>query len=176
MRELPMTLDYIEIFLDYKVIRWTLNLVFILGLFSLANLVISTAYNVWRHLFRSILNRPLGTLYRSYGITDERHGKTWAVVTGGSDGIGLSICKRLANEGFNICIVARNEDKMKEKIREIKKESTNKELQTYYVVCDLSKLYSFEDYKMKIMKEIEHLEIGMIVLNAGIAPMGPFTL
>lgn len=65
---------------------------------------------------------------------------------------------------------------MKDKIREIKLETHNKELQTHYVVCDLSKLYSFDDYKTKIMKEIEHLEIGIIVLNAGTAPMGPFCL
>jgi short-subunit dehydrogenase len=30
------------------------------------------------------------------------------------------MCKKLANEGFNICIVARNEEKMKEKLVEIK--------------------------------------------------------
>ena len=41
-------------------------------------------------------------------------------MTGGSDGIGLSMCKQLANEGFNICIIARNEEKMKEKVIEIR--------------------------------------------------------
>lgn len=40
-------------------------------------------------------------------------GDSWAVVTGGSDGIGEQFCKDLANKGFNICIVARNEEKMK---------------------------------------------------------------
>lgn len=44
---------------------------------------------------------------------------SWAVVTGGSDGIGLEMAKKLAREGFSICLVARNEDKMKEKIAEI---------------------------------------------------------
>jgi short-subunit dehydrogenase len=43
-------------------------------------------------------------------------------VTGGSDGIGLQYCKDLAKQGFNICIIARNEQKMKEKLEEIKRE------------------------------------------------------
>lgn len=33
----------------------------------------------------------------------------WALITGGSDGIGFAIAKDLANNGFNICIIARNE-------------------------------------------------------------------
>ena len=48
------------------------------------------------------------------------------MVTGGSDGIGLAMCKKLADEGFNICIIARNSVKMKEKLAEITKSTTNK--------------------------------------------------
>lgn len=47
---------------------------------------------------------------------------SWAVVTGGSDGIGLAMCKNLAKQGFNICIVSRSEKKINEKLEEIKKE------------------------------------------------------
>ncbi len=43
------------------------------------------------------------------GLT-ERYGRgSWAVVTGGSDGIGLAFSKELARLHFNIVIVARNE-------------------------------------------------------------------
>lgn len=46
--------------------------------------------------------------------------RSWAVVTGGSDGIGLAIAKELAVESlFNICIIGRNESKMKQKLQEI---------------------------------------------------------
>jgi len=41
------------------------------------------------------------------------------VITGGSDGYGLDICHKLAAQGFNICMVARNEEKMKNKLAEI---------------------------------------------------------
>ena len=64
----------------------------------------------------------------TYGRED-----SWAVVTGGSDGIGLAMCKKLADEGFNICMVARNEEKMKDKLKEIK-------TKTMYVVADFSKM------------------------------------
>lgn len=50
-----------------------------------------------------------------YGVqvSTERYGKdSWAVVTGGSDGIGLACCKHLASRGFNIVLIARNIDKM----------------------------------------------------------------
>jgi len=44
----------------------------------------------------------------------EKYGKgSWAVITGGSDGIGLEFCYQLASQGFNIVIIARNEEKSK---------------------------------------------------------------
>lgn len=45
---------------------------------------------------------------------------SWVVVTGGSDGIGLELCRLHARMGFNVCMVARNEEKMKEKIEWLK--------------------------------------------------------
>lgn len=37
---------------------------------------------------------------------------SWAVVTGGSDGIGREFCIQLAKEGFHIVVIARNIQKM----------------------------------------------------------------
>jgi 17beta-estradiol 17-dehydrogenase / very-long-chain 3-oxoacyl-CoA reductase len=41
-----------------------------------------------------------------------RYGGNWAVVTGGSDGIGEAYCYELAKSGFNIIIVSRTMEKM----------------------------------------------------------------
>ena len=68
-------------------------------------------YFLYRHAIRQRYN-----LYQRYGGAV---GDTWAVVTGGSDGIGLEFCNELAKEGFNICIIARNEEKIKQKLIEI---------------------------------------------------------
>ncbi len=75
-----------------------------------------------------------------YGSKDGS--KTWAVVTGGSDGIGLGICKKLAKEGFNICIVARNQSKMNARLNEIKIECRPNDdtFETLAIVADFSKL------------------------------------
>lgn len=51
----------------------------------------------------------------------ERYGaNTWAVVTGGSDGIGLGFCEEFAALGFNICMIARNEAKMDNALAKIR--------------------------------------------------------
>ena len=44
------------------------------------------------------------------------HKNTWALVTGGSDGIGLEISQQLARQGFNILMIGRDRAKMMEKL------------------------------------------------------------
>ena len=65
---------------------------------------------------------------------------TWAVITGGSDGIGLGFAQELAKSGFNICIISRNESKINEKLSELKLEFPN--IQTKCVVVDFGKVTS----------------------------------
>ena len=51
----------------------------------------------------------------------------WALILGGSSGLGLATAKKLAKHGMNICIVFRNSrsqlDQMKKDFREITRES-----------------------------------------------------
>ena len=73
-----------------------------------------------------------------------KQGQTWAVVTGGSDGIGFEICKKLADYGYNICIIGRTESKVLDKIDQIQKSTINKNLKTMHLIADFSKLNSIE--------------------------------
>ena len=97
-------------------------------------------------------------------------------MTGGSDGLGLAVAKRLAREGFNICIVSRNADKIREKLSEIWQECRkgDRDFQTLAVVADFAKLHTIEDYRREIADKVAHLDIGVLVLNAGHVCFGPF--
>eukprot|EP00347_Sterkiella_histriomuscorum_P022617 403337808 len=109
-----------------------------------------------QHYFRKPLDH-----YKKYAIGEK---KTWIVITGGSDGIGLAFCHHLAKLGFNICIIGRSESKIQEKILEIKK--TNSTIETDYIIGDLGKLTNYSDYE-KIANKLKNKDIGLVFLNAG---------
>ncbi len=55
-------------------------------------------------------------------VTPERYGPkgSWAVVTGSTDGIGKAIAIELASRGFNIALISRNAEKLKNTAAEIR--------------------------------------------------------
>ena len=68
------------------------------------------------------------------------------MVTGGSDGIGYALCQKLADEGFNICIIDRDEKKMEDKLELLKKNSVNKDLETMCIVANFALFNSIDSY------------------------------
>ena len=111
-------------------------------------------------------------LKKKYGRED---GSTYAVVTGGSDGIGLELCNQLAEHGFNICMISRNKDKIDLKIAEVAKKYPN--IQTIGLQCDFSKLQSLAEYRDFVSTSgLDKLDIGVLCLNAGVGFMGPIDL
>ena len=96
--------------------------------------------------------------------------ESWAVVTGGSDGIGLEMLKKLAGEGFNVCMIARNENKMEEKCRELEKEN---KVKTMYIVADFAKMETIEEYQ-KVADQLKGLDVAIMVLNAGWGRFAPY--
>ena len=62
-------------------------------------------------------------LLSKYGRQD---GSTFAVVTGGSEGLGLALCDQLAEHGFNICMVSRNQEKIDGKVAELQAKHPDK--------------------------------------------------
>ncbi|CDW77317.1 short chain dehydrogenase reductase family protein [Stylonychia lemnae] len=143
-------------------LRYTVYFVTFIGFINLIKLGYGTLDLINRHFIR----RPKD-LMKTYGGND-----TWAVVTGGSDGIGEQFCKDLSKKGFNICILGRNEQKMKEKLDQIKKQS-GKEIKTRYVVADFAKLTRISDYE-NIASQLRDIDIGMLLLNAGWTQATPF--
>ena len=70
------------------------------GSYSLLKKLWVPTYGFYKHFIRPRRN------------LNKRYGGKWAVVTGGSDGIGEALCYELASEGFNIVIISRTETKM----------------------------------------------------------------
>lgn len=104
----------------------TLNFIYFLAVIGGLVFIIEVSKLLWA-LIKTIL--PAKNFRERYGP------KTWAVVTGGSDGIGLGFCEELAALGFNICMVARNKNKMEEalaKLRELH------EIETKSIVADFA--------------------------------------
>jgi hypothetical protein len=77
--------------------------------------------------------------YARYGKQgqQEQKDKSWALVTGASDGIGLATCKELAKRGFNIILLARNAEKLQKTADDVKKSAPA--VLTKIIVQDLSK-------------------------------------
>ena len=87
-----------------------------------------------------------------------------ALIGGSSKGIGLGIATELAKSGASVCLMARNETKLKEIVDQL----PNTENHSYLVV-DFSK---FEEYKIKIEEYIKNNQVDILVNNTQGPPAG----
>ena len=87
-----------------------------------------------------------------------------ALVGGSSKGIGLGIAKQLAESGASVCLMARNESRLKEIVDQLP--NSNKHS---YLVVDFSK---FEDYKIRIEEYTKNNQVDILVNNTQGPPAG----
>lgn len=113
-------------------------------------------------LFRSAARR--GTSPAMAGKSGDRG---VALVTGASSGIGEEIAKRLALEGFDLVLVARREDRLKELATQLEREQRTR---AHVVVADLSSLEGAKQLTADIARL--GLEITVLVNNAGFGVHG----
>jgi short-subunit dehydrogenase len=88
----------------------------------------------------------------------DRYGP-WAVIAGGSDGIGASVARLLGERGVNVVLVARRPDALADVARTVASESRT-------VTVDLSTL----DAADALIDATSDLEVGLLVYNAGADP------
>lgn len=86
----------------------------------------------------------------------------WAVVTGGTDGIGKAYAEELAKRGMKIVLISRSQDKLNQVSNNIK-EKFNVETRTIAVDFSLDDIYD------KIKTGLSGLEIGVLVNNVGMS-------
>ncbi|XP_065078419.1 very-long-chain 3-oxoacyl-CoA reductase-like [Ochlerotatus camptorhynchus] len=90
----------------------------------------------------------------------QRYGK-WAVITGGSDGIGRQYAMFFARQGLNIVIIAMPDEKLAKTVQEIEEKF---KVQVRSIPVDFSKAYEVYNY---LKEKIADLEIGVLVNNVG---------
>lgn len=91
------------------------------------------------------------------------------IITGASQGLGVSIAEKFLKEGANVSICGRNEPQLIETINILKKVYSSKIIG---YACDVSKEEQVKYFIDKSTEEFKYIDA--IVLNAGIyGPMGP---
>tara|TARA_B000000441_G_scaffold104131_1_gene73767 strand:- start:891 stop:1670 length:780 start_codon:yes stop_codon:yes gene_type:complete len=87
-----------------------------------------------------------------------------ALVGGSSKGIGLGIATELANSGASVCLMARNESRLKEIVAQLPSSNNHS-----YLVVDFSK---FEDFKIKIEEYVKNNQVDILINNTQGPPAG----
>jgi len=92
------------------------------------------------------------------------------LITGASGGIGEAFARRLAEEGHNLVLVARSEDKLRVLRDELQ---AKHKITAHFIAVDLT---GFEADK-QLFKETESngIEVDWLINNAGFGSMGDFT-
>ena len=136
----------------------------LIGMYQISKGVSGVAGYYNRQYFRKTQDH-----YAKYNDKD-----SWVVITGGTDGIGLQYGRDMAELGFNICVIARSEDRLRNSCSEFQRIALEKKktIKTKYVVADFFHLTTFDQYK-SIADQIKDLDIAMLFLNAGTFTLCP---
>ena len=93
--------------------------------------------------------------------------KNWALITGGSVGIGYELAKCFAADRFNLVLVARNEARLSQVAAEFR-------AQHGVEVTILARDLSFAGAPAQIFEELRDTPVSVLVNNAGFGWHGPF--
>ncbi|XP_075401971.1 very-long-chain 3-oxoacyl-CoA reductase [Tenrec ecaudatus] len=86
----------------------------------------------------------------------------WAVVTGGTDGIGKSYAEELAKRGMKVVLISRSQDKLNHVSSEIREKF---KVETKTIAVD----FGSQDIYEKIKAGLAGLQIGVLVNNVGMS-------
>ena len=117
-----------------------------------------------------LLYLPINGIYahfirEPYNLKSRYGEKSWAIVTGGSDGIGKGFANQLAKQGFNIYLVSRTEEKLKLFSEEL---TNNHKVEVKYRAKDFTKSHEAEFFD-DIFEDTKDLDVSILVNNVGMA-------
>ncbi len=96
----------------------------------------------------------------------DRYGP-WALVTGAARGIGAEFARQLAARGLGLVLLDRLEDELEASAEELRSAGP---VNIRTVTADLAR----SDFLERVEQATNDLELGLLVSNAGISPVGPF--
>jgi 17beta-estradiol 17-dehydrogenase / very-long-chain 3-oxoacyl-CoA reductase len=136
----------------------------IFGALSLLLLVVWLLFKLIRGVWTCFLGHLLG-----FGVKWCPSSKTWAVITGATDGIGLAYAQQMAQKGYNLLLISRSSDKL---------QKTKQEIESKYKKCSqirtLAVDFTRNDIYDKIENELKQLDdIHVLVNNVGISYLYP---
>jgi len=127
--------------------------------------------SIWAtRLFRTIWFywlRPNTNLRQRYGLPNNVHSKTlspWAIVTGASSGIGRALCVELAQEGFSLVLIGRNQTVLNTLAKEL--QAKNPQMETLVFVLDATEVT--EAKLNNLYKLVRSKDIALLIHSAGI--------
>ena len=92
-----------------------------------------------------------------------------AVITGGSDGIGIGIAKAFAQNGANLLLIGKDPEKLQKAQKELLDEHI---VQVHTLAVDLSAMDSLTQVSQTILSQFPSIDI--LVNNAGLGKFVPF--
>jgi len=86
-----------------------------------------------------------------------------AIITGGSSGIGLALAKALSCEGYDLCLLARDIDKLKKAQKEVAAQAPKRDQKVEIISCDAT---DYEDLSEKLGKWTSRAGVPDLVINS----------
>lgn len=123
---------------------------------------LALGYLVLKHTFKLLMGFRVHILSQWWRKDLRKYGG-WAVVTGATDGIGKSYTKELAKMGFNVVLISRTLEKLKNVAAEIEKQSGCKAKIIQADFTGGAEIYP------NIEEGLKDLDIGILVNNVGMA-------
>lgn len=114
-------------------------------------------------LYRTLL--CLAHILKTFCLTpDLKEYGAWAIVTGGTDGIGKALAVELAKQKINVVLISRNSEKLTMVANEIKSRYTV-EIKVDAVDMSCTSLQTYQD----LYQKYKDLDIGVIINNVGMS-------
>ena len=123
--------------------------------------LVFTIYHTYKaisYVFRLLICQKVPENLFKYG--------TWAVITGGSSGLGRGYAIELAKRGHNLYLISNEEEKLKELCAHLEKEYF---IKAQYFYFDFSST-DYTPLKNDLMNKNWIHDLGILINNVGIAP------